>query len=211
MATSHDPATLDTEDRVQPASRGDWRDWLAAHHERETGVWFVYAKVAAPESMPRVSVDEAIEEALCFGWIDSRPRKLDDHRSMLWFAPRRAGSGWSALNKRRIERVTQAGLMTPAGQRLIDAAQADGSWSLLDDVEALTVPDDLAAELARYESAAAYFAAFPPSVRRGILEWIVQAKRPDTRARRIAETAELAEHDLRANQWPRQTLPAKPS
>ena len=188
----------------RPTSRDDWRAWLAEHHETAGGCWLEYAKKAAPRGVPRVGVDEAIEEALCFGWIDSKPRRVDEHFSSLYFAPRRAGSGWSALNKDRVARMIAAGRMTAAGQAKIDAAQTDGSWSLLDRVDALVVPDDLAAALAVHPPAADHFAAFPKSVRRGILEWIVQAKRPATRAKRIEETATLAAQNRRANQWPRQ-------
>lgn len=150
---------------------------------------------------PRVTYDEAVEEALCFGWIDSRPNKLDDQRTMLWFAPRKPGTGWSKLNKERVERLLAAGLIAPAGLAKIEAARQDGSWNALDAVEALEIPPDLAAALASFESAAGNFDAFPRSVKRGILEWIASAKTPETRARRIAETASLAEENKRANQW----------
>lgn len=187
------------EQATEPHSRAEWRAWLAEHHTQSTGVWLVSYKKYTGK--PTVTYAEAVEEALCFGWIDSKPRKLDDERSMLWFAPRKPRSGWSRVNKERIERLTAAGLMMPAGQARIDAAVQDGSWGLLDAVEALEVPADLAEALAAYPDAAANFAAFPRSARRGILEWIVQAKTPATRAKRIAETARLAEQNQRANQW----------
>lgn len=186
-------------DAVQPRSRADWRAWLQAHHDSSSGVWLVTAKKATGES--RVEYEEAVEEALCFGWIDSVARTLDETRSMLRFSPRKARSGWSRPNKIRIERIVAAGLMTPAGQAKIDAAIADGSWTKLDAVENLEVPDDLAQACAAYPHARAHFDAFPRSARRGILEWIAQAKRPETRAKRVAETARLAESNYRANQW----------
>lgn len=120
---------------------------------------------------------------------------------MLWFAPRKRGSGWSRPNKERVERLIAQGRMTAAGLAKIEAAQADGSWTLLDPVENLEVPADLAAEFDKYPAARANFDAFPRSAKRGILEWIVQAKRPDTRANRVAETARLAQENERANQW----------
>lgn len=184
---------------VHPLTRAEWRAWLAANHTRAEGVWLVTFKKATGK--PRVEYDEAVEEALCFGWVDSKPSKLDDERSMLWFAPRKGGSGWSKPNKERVERMTAAGLMTPAGQAKIDAAKADGTWAMLDAVESLEIPPDLAAEFAKYPNAAANFEAFPRSAKRGILEWIVQAKRPETRAKRVAETARLANDNVRANQW----------
>lgn len=188
-------------DAVQPRTRGEWRAWLAANHDTSTGVWLVSAKKATGQS--RVEYEEAVEEALCFGWIDSVARTLDQTRSMLRFSPRKPRSGWSRPNKIRIERLTAAGLMTPAGQARIVAAKADGSWTKLDAVEDLEVPEDLARACAAYPNARANFDAFPRSARRGILEWIVQAKRPETRAKRVEETARLAESNYRANQWVR--------
>jgi uncharacterized protein YdeI (YjbR/CyaY-like superfamily) len=182
-----------------PLSREEWRAWLATNHARPQGVWLVTYKKATGK--PRVEYDAAVEEALCFGWVDSKPNKLDDERSLLWFAPRKGGTGWSKPNKERVERMLAAGKMAPAGLAKVEAAKADGTWTLLDDVETLAVPPDLAAALAAQPPAAENFAAFPRSAKRGILEWILQAKRPETRAARIAETANLAAEGKRANQW----------
>ena len=176
-------------DAVQPLTREEWRAWLAANHATSAGIWLVTARKATGQ--PRVEYDEAVEEALCVGWIDSVARRLDETRSMLRFSPRKSRSGWSRPNKIRIERLTAAGLMRPAGQARIDAAILDGSWTKLDEVENLEVPDDLAQACAAYPNARANFDAFPRSARRGILEWILQAKRPETRARRVADTALL--------------------
>ncbi|MDW8311445.1 MAG: YdeI/OmpD-associated family protein [Burkholderiales bacterium] len=152
---------------------------------------------------PRVDYEEAVEEALCFGWIDSKPRSLDAERSMLWFAPRKPGSGWSRANKARIERLLAAGLMHPAGLATVERARADGSWSRLDQVEALELPVDLVTALAAHPAARAHWDAFPRSAKRAILEWIASAKKPETRARRIEETARLAARNERANRWQR--------
>ena len=122
---------------------------------------------------------------------------------MLWFAPRKPATGWSRSNKERVARLIAAGRMMPAGLAKVEAAQADGSWGKLDAVEALEIPADLAAALAAVPNAAANFEAFPRSVKRGILEWIVQARTAPTRARRIEETARLAGENARANQWSR--------
>ncbi|WP_102127305.1 YdeI/OmpD-associated family protein [Deinococcus planocerae] len=184
----------------EPDSRADWRVWLEARHDTEKGVWLVLRKKSA--GPVNLSGDDAVEEALCFGWIDSKPRKLDGARSMLYIAPRKPGSGWSAVNKARVERMQAAGLMTPAGQAKIDAAIGDGSWTLLDAVDALEVPTDLEAALAE-EGAREQWDAFPRSARRGILEWIAQAKTAATREKRVRETATLAARGERANQWRR--------
>jgi uncharacterized protein YdeI (YjbR/CyaY-like superfamily) len=187
------------ENSVHPLTRAEWRAWLEQHHGRAQGVWLVSYKQATGK--PRVAYDEAVEEALCFGWVDSKGNRLDEERSLLWFAPRKRGSGWSRPNKERVARLIAAGLMAPAGQAKLDAAQADGSWSLLDAVENMEIPPDLAEALGGYPAAAANFAAFPPSAQRAILQWIVQAKTPATRAKRVAETARLAQEKQRANQW----------
>ncbi len=184
---------------VHPTTRAEWRQWLEANHARDEGVWLVSYKKATGK--PRLDYDEAVEEALCFGWVDSKPNKLDDERSLLWFAPRKPGTGWSKINQERVAKLLAAGLMAPAGLAKIEAAKADGSWSALDGVEALEVPPDLAEALAANPAAHAYFDAFPRSVKRAILEWIGNAKRPETRAARIAETVSSAEQNIRANQW----------
>lgn len=184
---------------IQPKTRAEWRAWLEQHHLQSEGVWVISYKKATGQ--PRLEYDEAVEEALCFGWIDSKPNKLDEQRSMLWFAPRRPGSGWSRLNKERVEKMIAAGLMTAVGFAKIKAAQEDGSWNALDAVEALEIPPDLDQALASYSSARQNFEAFPRSVKRGILEWISTAKKPETRTKRIEETARLAQDNIRANQW----------
>jgi len=183
------------DERVQPDSVQEWREWLAEHHARPTGVWLVTWR--AGSGGPRISYEESVEQALCFGWVDSKGRSLDAERTMLWFAPRKRGSGWARTNKERIERLSAAGLMAPAGQAVIDAAKADGSWTLLDDVENLVVPDDLAAAFAAHPPARDHWDAFPRSARRATLEWIVQAKRAETRAKRVAEAAEKAQANER--------------
>ncbi len=186
---------------VHPGSRAAWRAWLAEHHERPEGVWLVYYKKAA--GVPDVTYVEAVEEALCFGWVDSKGNVLDDRRTMLWMAPRKPGSGWAATNKARVARLEAEGLMHPAGQAKVDAARADGSWALLDTVERLEVPTDLTEAFARHPGSAAHYDAFPPSARKAILDWIQQAKRPETRAKRVEEAARLAAENVRANQWKR--------
>ncbi|KQR11848.1 YdeI family protein [Cellulomonas sp. Leaf334] len=184
---------------VHAETLDEWRDWLLAHHATETGAWLVSWK--SPTGRPSVKYELAVEEALCVGWIDSAGRTLDDERRALWFTRRKPGSGWARTNKERIVRLEAEGRMLPEGRAVIDAAKADGSWTLLDDVENLIVPDDLAAAFERHPGSRQNFDAFPPSARRAILEWIVQAKRETTRAARLEESARLAAQDVRANQW----------
>lgn len=185
--------------RVEPVDRAGWRAWLTENHATSGSVWLVSWK--AGRGQPRLAYGEAVEEALCFGWIDSLPRKLDEDRTMLLMSPRKKSSAWSALNKDRALRMIATGQMTEAGQRVIDAARESGLWDKLETVDQLVIPPDLEAALSANPTALANFQAFPRSTRRGILEWILQAKRPETRVARVDETARLAGLNQRANQW----------
>ncbi len=191
-------SALDDKPRVEVETRAAWRAWLTANHDRSDGIWLVTFKKHCGERY--LSYDAYVEEALCFGWIDSLPRKLDADRRMHYLCRRRPGSPWSGLNKRRVAQLQAAGLMTPAGQALIDQAKQDGSWTLLDDIEALIVPDDLAAALDALPGAAAGFEGFSKSAKRGLLWWIKSAKRAATRANRIEKTARGAAVGAVANQ-----------
>lgn len=182
--------------RVHVQTIEQWREWLAEHHLAETGVWLVTWRRTT--DLPAPSYEQQIEEALRVGWVDSTLRRLDDDRTMLYFARRRPGSGWARTNKERIARLESEGRMLPAGQAVVDRARADGSWTLLDAVEDLVVPDDLATAFDRHEGARQHWDGFPASARKQILGWIVQAKRPATRAERIEETARRASRGERA-------------
>lgn len=184
---------------VEINDRALWRDWLAANHTSAKGVWLLTNKTATGK--PRLSYAEAVEEALCFGWIDSKPSKYDEGRSMLYYSPRKPKSNWSALNKTRVAQLLAAGLMTPAGLNMVELAQRTGTWEALNPVDALIIPEDLQAELAKHPPADVHFAAFPKSAKQGILQWILNAKRPETRQNRILETATLAAQNKRANQY----------
>jgi uncharacterized protein YdeI (YjbR/CyaY-like superfamily) len=185
-------------DAIQPESRTAWHQWLQEHHDQSKGVWLVRYK--RPTGKPRIEYEDAVEEALCFGWIDSTARTLDDQRSMIWFTPRKPKSGWAASNKKRVERLLAAGLLQPAGLAKVKQAKTDGSWYLLDSAENLDIPADLAAALAAYPSAKANFDAFPDSVKKTTLGWIRLAKRAETRAARVDETARLASKGIRVGQ-----------
>ena len=186
-------------ERVHFETGAAWRAWLDEHHETCDGVWLVSWK--AHTGKARMTYEESVEEALAVGWVDSMSAAVDEDRTMLWFARRRPASAWSRPNKIRVQRLEAQGRMGPAGRRAVELAQANGSWSKLDEVEDLLVPPDLETALGAHEGARAHWDSFPRSVRRGILEWIVQAKREPTRAKRIAETAEHAARGERAHQW----------
>lgn len=184
-------------EQIQVENRPELRAWLSANYVREESIWLVtFKKHVAGKYVPW---DDVVEEALSFGWIDSLPRKLDEERTMLLLSPRRPGSPWSRINKQRAERLMEEGLMMPPGQAAIEAAKADGSWTVYDEIEDLVIPADLGAALKQNEPAAANFEAFNDSAKKPILWWIKSAKKADTRRKRIAETVQLAEHNIRAN------------
>jgi len=180
-------------------SPAELRDWLDANHETADELFVGAWKKSTGK--PTVTWPEIVEEALCVGWIDSVAGRLDEQRGLQWFSPRRSTSGWARTNKARVERLIAAGLMLPAGLDAIDEAKRNGSWTRLDDVENLVVPDDLAAALAAQPGARKQWDSFSRSPRRAILEWIAQAKRAETRARRVAEAAEHAARGERPPQF----------
>lgn len=189
---------LDNLERVQIQRSSDLRDWLLTNHAQSESVWLVtFKKSAAPEKY--VSYDAIVDEIICFGWIDSVPRKLDESRTMHLLSPRRPGSAWSAVNKERVTRMTQSQKMHPSGLEAVRLAKLDGSWDFLNDVDALIEPEDLAYALNQAPTARMHWDAFSRSSRRGILEWIKHAKRPETRQKRIAETVKLAKDNIKAN------------
>jgi uncharacterized protein YdeI (YjbR/CyaY-like superfamily) len=173
--------------RIHPKTASEWRRWLRDNHDKKQGVWLVAYKAATGKA--RLGYEESISEALCYGWIDSVNRPLDDERIGLLFTPRKARSGWSRTNKVRISRLLEEGRMRPAGLAKIAAAKRDGSWTLLDSVEALEVPDDLRKALSA--AGARQFAALTPGRRKEHLRSLVTAKRPETRARRVADIVKV--------------------
>ncbi len=183
-------AALDDAPLVHADDRPTWRAWLEANHASGRGVWLVTWRSRTGRA--RLDYEAAIEEALCFGWVDSTGGQLDDLRTRLYFAPRKPRSPWAASNKARVERLIADGRMAPAGMAAIERAKANGSWEVLDGPERLEVPDDLAAALDGRPPAARNFAAFTPSARKGLLGWIALAVRPDTRAARVEKVAEAA-------------------
>ena len=189
-------STLDEAPFVHADDRATWRTWLEANHATERGAWLVTWRARSG----RVGLDyeAAVEEALCFGWVDSTGGRFDDDRGKLYFAPRKARSAWAATNKARVERLIADGRMAPEGLAAIEQAKANGSWTILDGPERLEVPADLAAALDGAPPAAVNFGAFPPSARKMQLAWIAQAQRPETRAQRVRQVAESAARNERA-------------
>jgi uncharacterized protein YdeI (YjbR/CyaY-like superfamily) len=179
--------------------RKAWRTWLQKNHDKEKSVWLIIYKKGAPNKS--INNAEAVEEALCFGWIDSKPNKRDEKSFYQFFAKRNPSSNWSKINKDRVKNLIDRGLMTPVGMATIEQAKVNGKWTALDDIEKGVLPYDLKGMLKDNKEAAYHFEAFPPSVKKGILEWIFNAKTPVTRDKRIQETVTLAAKNMRANQY----------
>jgi uncharacterized protein YdeI (YjbR/CyaY-like superfamily) len=179
--------------------RKAWRAWLAKNHDKKSFVWLIMYHKSSDK--PSVYYDEAVEEALCFGWIDSKPNKRDHESRYQYFSKRKPVSNWSKLNKTRIKTLTKLGLMQPAGLAAISIAKKNGSWTSLDNVEKMVMPPDLQRAFNKDKKALQNFEAFPPSARKAILHWITAAKRPETREKRIGETVALAAKNIRANQY----------
>ncbi|GIT91670.1 hypothetical protein JANAI62_21270 [Jannaschia pagri] len=182
---------------VTVASRAALRRWLADHHEQVDGIWLATYKKHHADHLPWI---EAVEELLCWGWVDAVVRRVDDDRSAHLVAPRKVTSAWSALNKELVANARATGAMTDAGEAKIAAAEANGMWAFLDDVEAGVVPDDLAAALGDLRTV---WEAWPRSVTRGTLEWIKTAKTAPTRAKRITDVVESAAQGLRPSPFRR--------
>ena len=189
------PRKRDQLELVEPHDRAEWRAWLEAHHATSQGAWLAVGKKG--NTRTALTYEGAVEEALCFGWIDSVVNRLDEHRFKQLVTPRKAGGTWARSNKERIERLLARGFITAAGLAAIESAKADGSWTLLEEVDALVMPDDLAIALGASPTARGYFEAFPDSAKRLALWWIRSAKRPETRAKRVAETVRLAAENRR--------------
>jgi uncharacterized protein YdeI (YjbR/CyaY-like superfamily) len=175
----------------------EWRDWLEENGRRGGAVWLIVYHKSSPA--PSVHFHDAIENALCYGWVDSKAVKRDRESCYLCFTPRNPASTWGRVNRQRAEKMIAAGLMRPPGQELIDHARRTGTWAALADAQNEVIPDDLQALLDQDPAALRNFRAFPPSSRRLILEWIARAKRPETRQRRVAQTATMAARNERAN------------
>ena len=185
----------DAYEQVEVTSATELREWLQANHANSPGIWLVSYKKAAGERY--LAYEDIVREALCWGWIDSKARSLDELRSQLLLTPRKPASKWSRPNKIRVAELEAAGRMAAPGRAVVEAAKASGTWTALDDVENLIEPVELRAALDATPEARKNWDAFPRSTRRAALEWIAAAKRPATQERRIRETVELAEQNLR--------------
>lgn len=183
----------------QPKNRKHLREWLKKNHAKEDAVWLIYHKKSS--ATPSLDWDEAVEEALCFGWIDSKRQKVDASTFRQFFGKRKPHGTWSKINKARIQRLTEEGLMTKAGLDAIDHAKRNGSWTILDEVEELTIPDDLGKALKKVRGAFGFFSGLTRSSKRMLLQWLVLAKREETRNKRIKEIVTMAGKGLKPMQF----------
>jgi uncharacterized protein YdeI (YjbR/CyaY-like superfamily) len=182
-----------------PKNRQEWRDWLQEHHDKKQSIWIIYYKKKS--NSPTVAYSEAVDEALCFGWIDSKQMPIDKEKFMQFFSRRKPNSVWSRINKEKIDRLISQGIMTNAGYRTIEIAKQNGSWTILDEAEALIIPQDLESEFQKSPQGKDYFLGLSRSDKRNILQWLVLAKRPETRQNRISEIVELAAQNLKPKQF----------
>jgi uncharacterized protein YdeI (YjbR/CyaY-like superfamily) len=182
-----------------PTSQKDWRQWLKKNHRSKQSVWLVYYKKKI--NVASVSYSDAVDEALCFGWIDSKAKPLDDEKFMRFFCKRKPKSVWSKVNKGKVQRLIDDGLMTTAGLQSIETAKLNGSWTILDAVEELKIPKDLYAGFKIQPGSKDYFLSLSKSARKSILQWLMLAKRPETRQKRVLEIVELAAQKMKPKQF----------
>ncbi|MDN4483988.1 YdeI/OmpD-associated family protein [Demequina lignilytica] len=176
--------------RIHPADADEWRAWLEQHHAEAAGVWVAMWRRGSGRA--GLTYEDLVRQALCFGWIDAITRRLDDSRTLQYCAPRRRGSGWARSNKVRLAELEGAGLIAPAGAAVVAAAKVDGSWTMLDDVEDLVVPPDLAQALASRPGAREAWEGLSASARKQMLGHVAMARRDETRAARIVAIADAA-------------------
>ena len=192
---------------VQPKSRKAWRAWLEKNHASSSGIWVVYAKKHT--GIPSLTYNDAVEEALCFGWIDSLLHPIDDSLYKQIFTPRKQKSAWSALNKRRVEKLVAAGLMTAAGMKMIDLAKDSGLWEAHAPSESLTLPPELQRALNANKSAKKNWPTYTESQRKAFLRMVIGAKQPETRAQRVARVVDIVARRVSFSQLVAESMKGK--
>ena len=174
----------------------EWREWLHSNHHLSTGVYLIFYKVSSKVESMRW--EEAVQVAICYGWIDSTVKKLDDERRRQMFTPRKDKSVWSKLNKTYIEKLIASNLMHESGLKKIETAKQNGTWQSLDAVENLEMPEDLEIAFSKNKTAFDNYNNFSPSYRKSYLYWLNQAKRAETRTIRLAEIIKLCEQNIKS-------------
>ena len=182
-----------------PYDQKDWRKWLELNHKSKESVWLIFYKKKSPNY--NLSWSESVDQALCFGWIDSTKRTIDSEKYKQYFSKRKAKSNWSKINKDKIKILIDQGLVKEEGYKSIEIAKENGSWTILDQVEALVIPEDLKEEFTNYEGSMEYFVSLSSSAKKILLYWIISAKRKETRKKRIVDIAENASKNLKPKQF----------
>jgi len=182
-----------------PYDKKDWRKWLELNHNKKDAVWLIFYKIKSPNH--NLGWSESVDEALCFGWIDSTKRTIDNEKYKQYFSKRKAKSNWSKINKEKVKTLIDQGLMQEEGYKSIEIAKENGSWTILDGVEALVIPEDLKEEFANYKGSFEYFDSLSKSIKKILLHWVVSAKRKETRQKRILEILENASNNLKPKQF----------
>ena len=191
--------SIQDREHLEVTTANELYEWLLRSHGTSPGLWVVTYKKNSGKPAP--SYDEIVRTLLCFGWVDSVPGKVDEVRTKLYVSPRKPKSAWSQSNKQRVNELLAEGLMQQAGLRAVESAKASGAWSLIDSAQDAVIPSELMQALGMFDQSLENFQSFPKGVRKQILEWIAQARTDETRQKRILETAKLAQHNIRANQW----------
>jgi uncharacterized protein YdeI (YjbR/CyaY-like superfamily) len=182
-----------------PNDKKDWRKWLELNHNQKDAVWLIFYKKKSPNY--NLSWSDSVDEALCFGWIDSTKRAIDSEKYKQYFSKRKAKSNWSKVNKDKVKTLIDQNLMEEEGYKSIEIAKQNGSWTILDGVEALIIPEDLKEEFANYKGSIEYFESLSKSVKKMLLYWVISAKRKETRQKRILEIVENASNKLKPKQF----------
>jgi uncharacterized protein YdeI (YjbR/CyaY-like superfamily) len=193
--------------KVQPKSRAAWRAWLEKHHASSQGIWLVFAKKHT--GLPTLSYEDAVQEALCFGWIDSLLKSIDDRFHMQTFTPRKAKSRWSATNKARLAKLMKAGVMAPAGLVAVEQAKKSGSWAGYASVDAMTMPPELKRALDANPDAKKNWPTYTASAQRSFLHMVTDAKRPETREKRVRRVIELVARKVSMTEIRNQAMSGK--
>jgi uncharacterized protein YdeI (YjbR/CyaY-like superfamily) len=182
-----------------PSDKQAWRKWLELNHHKKEAVWLIFYRKKSPDH--NLSWSESVEEALCFGWIDSVKKTIDTEKYKQYFSKRKAKSNWSKINKDKVQCLIEQGLMREGGYKSIEIAKENGSWTILDEVEALVTPEDLQEEFANHAGSREYFDSLSKSDKKILLYWVISAKRKETRQKRIVEIAENASQNLKPKQF----------
>lgn len=182
-----------------PDNKQDWRKWLELNHKKKEAVWLIFYKKKSPNY--NLSWSQSVDEALCFGWIDSVKKTIDTEKYKQYFSKRKAKSNWSKINKDKVETLIEQGLMEEEGYKSIEIAKENGSWIFLDEVEALVIPEDLKEEFENHKGSMEYFDSLSKSVKKILLYWVISAKRKETRQKRILEITENASKNLKPKQF----------